>query len=195
MSPAPGTGPGGGLGEAEKAELLAYARAVIGAALGDSLAVLPADPERFGRDCGAFVSLHERGSLRGCIGRMSAEGLLVHTVAEMARAAAFEDPRFPRLRREELPEVAIEITVLSPMRAIDDPKEIEIGRHGVHLSLAGRSAVFLPQVAPEQGWGREELLDNLALKAGLPPASWNRSEARLSVFEGLVFGEAGGTRS
>ncbi len=168
---------------------LSYARAVIARTFGGPE---PREPSGGALDtvAGAFVSLHKRGALRGCIGRMSADVPLVRTIADMARAAAFEDPRFPPLRREELDELIIEITVLSPLHAIKDPQEIEIGRHGVQLTVGMRSAVFLPQVAPEQGWGVHELLDNLALKAGLPPSAWQRPDARLAVFEGVVFSEA-----
>lgn len=174
----------------QKRELLAYARAVIAAAFGDAEPPLPgASGAGYGAGCGAFVSLHSGGALRGCIGRMEAAGELTETLADMARAAAFQDPRFPALRRQELDGLKVEITLLAPMRRVASAEEIVVGRHGVHLHAAGRSAVFLPQVAPEQGWDRETLLDHLAMKAGLDPGAWRRPGAELKVFEGLVFGE------
>lgn len=140
---------------------------------------------------GAFVTLKRAERLRGCIGRMEGGGPLPALIAEMARAAAFEDPRFRPLGPGELDECSIEITLLGPRQEIGSVEEIEAGRHGVWLSLRGRSAVFLPQVAIEQGWDRKQLLDELALKAGLPPGSWADAKARLMVFEGLAFGESG----
>ncbi|MFZ4617206.1 MAG: AmmeMemoRadiSam system protein A [Rectinemataceae bacterium] len=140
---------------------------------------------------GAFVTLKRAGRLRGCIGRMEGGGPLPALIVEMARAAAFEDPRFRPLGPGELDECAIEITLLGPRQEIGSVEAIELGRHGVWLSLRGRSAVFLPQVATEQGWNRKQLLDELALKAGLPPGSWADEKATLMIFEGFVFGESG----
>ena len=97
------------------------------------------------------------------------------------------DPRFDALERKELDRVRIEISVLSPMQPVDDPETIVPGRDGVQLASGSRVAVFLPQVAKEQGWDREELLDNLSLKAGLKKGSWKQS--RLSAFQATVFGE------
>jgi AmmeMemoRadiSam system protein A len=138
---------------------------------------------------GAFVTLRSNGMLRGCIGRMEATGPLDATIVAMARAAAFEDPRFPPLERGELPAISVEVTLLGPRRPISAVEELEVGKHGVHLSLGSRSAVFLPQVAIEQGWDRPRLLRELCRKAGLDPEAWRSPEAVLSVFEGRVFGE------
>jgi uncharacterized protein, PH0010 family len=143
--------------------------------------------------CGAFVTLRSgKGSgapLRGCIGRMNSDESLLEVIREMAQAAAFEDPRFPPLNESEYPQVSVAITVLTPMRPIARVEEIEIGKHGVYLTKGFRQAVFLPQVAPEQGWDRTELLENLSLKAGLPPNAWRESDARFQVFEGKIFEE------
>jgi AmmeMemoRadiSam system protein A len=142
---------------------------------------------------GAFVTLRsgkgEGAPLRGCIGRMNAKESLIEVVREMARAAAFEDPRFPSLSATEYPGISVEITVLTPMRPINSVEEIEIGRHGVYLTKGWQQAVFLPQVATEQGWNREELLANLCRKAGLPSNAWKESDARFQVFEGQIFEE------
>jgi AmmeMemoRadiSam system protein A len=107
----------------------------------------------------------------------------------MALQAAFEDPRFRKVTLEEVPKLEIEISVLTPMTPVSGPEEIVVGRDGVLLQKGGRSAVFLPQVAPEQGWGRDEMLDNLSQKAGLSAKAW-REGTRFSTFQALVFGEA-----
>ncbi len=138
---------------------------------------------------GAFVTLHKEGNLRGCIGEIFPRRALVEAVAEQAVNAAFHDPRFPRLRAEELDEIDIEISALTAPHAVGSYEEIVVGRHGVVLSKKGRSAVFLPQVAPEQGWGVEETLTQLALKAGLGSNDW-KSGCEFKVFEAIVFGEA-----
>lgn len=137
---------------------------------------------------GAFVTLHKDGDLRGCIGEIEPEREVYRAVQDHALNAAFRDPRFPPLSAAELPAVDIEISVLTPPQEVSSWRDIEIGRHGVVLSKAGRRAVFLPQVAPEQGWDVETMLDYLAMKAGLARDAW-REGARFEVFEALVFGE------
>jgi len=102
--------------------------------------------------------------------------------------AAVNDPRFPPVQPEEIPHLHIEISVLTPLQPLDDYRRIEIGKHGVLLSKNGRRAVFLPQVAPEQGWDLEEMLTNLAHKAGLPGDAWKEG-ASFEVFEAIVFEE------
>jgi AmmeMemoRadiSam system protein A len=143
--------------------------------------------------CGAFVTLRSRtgpfAELRGCIGRMAASEPLVETVRAMAAAAAFEDPRFPAVAKGEYPDLVFEITALSPMRRIDDAAEIELGRHGVYMTKGWHSAVFLPQVAVEQGWDRETMLEHLCAKAGLPREAWKDPDALFQVFEGLIIEE------
>ena len=169
--------------------LLATARESIASSIEARKPSWPSEAESLDLPCGAFVTLHERGALRGCIGRMTSPDPLFETVRAMARAAAFEDPRFPPLDREELPSIDIEITVLSPLRRISSVSEIEVGRHGIYITRGWRSGVFLPQVATEQGWDRDTLLEEVCYKAGLPGDAWKSAEAVLQVFEGLVFGE------
>jgi AmmeMemoRadiSam system protein A/AmmeMemoRadiSam system protein B len=137
---------------------------------------------------GAFVSLHKHGQLRGCIGEIFPRRELYEAVAEQAVNAAFHDPRFPRLCEEELDEIDIEISALTTPHRVNSHEDIEIGRHGVVLYKGSRSAVFLPQVAPEQGWGLEETLTHLAGKAGLGPNDW-KDGCEFHVFEAIVFGE------
>ena len=139
---------------------------------------------------GAFVTLHRRGNLRGCIGEIVPTRELYLAVMDHALNAGLKDPRFPRVTAEEMAEIDVEISALSPPREVGSWRDIVIGRHGIVLAKDGRSAVFLPQVAPEQKWGIEETLTHLALKAGLDPDAW-REDAEFSVFEAVVFGEKG----
>ena len=139
---------------------------------------------------GAFVTLRRNGRLRGCIGVFSSQKPLYRTVAEMAAAAAFEDPRFPPLSPGELDAIDIEISALSPLREIKDPREIEIGRHGVYIIKGAHRGVLLPQVAAEEGFDRETFLDHTCLKAGLEPGCWKEG-ARILVFEAEIFSEGG----
>ncbi len=135
-----------------------------------------------------FVSLHTNGRLRGCIGSLQATEPLYRNVINNARGAAFQDPRFMPLQKQELENVTIEISVLTPPLPIAGPEEFEVGRHGIILRKGRYRSVFLPQVAPEQGWDRETTLDHLALKAGLRADAW-RKGASFDVFEAVVFGE------
>ncbi|MDR3145574.1 MAG: AmmeMemoRadiSam system protein A [Treponema sp.] len=141
------------------------------------------------KPCGAFVTLHKMGNLRGCIGRMSSPDMLEKTVQIMALEAAFGDPRFPPLTGDELPLCDIEISVLSPMRPCPDPQSVKVGVHGLCLSCRGRSGVLLPQVPIEQGWDRETFLKHICLKAGLPAGAYAEPDARLFIFTAVVFGE------
>ncbi len=149
-------------------------------------AAVPVPPEGvLHQPMGAFVTLHKNGSLRGCIGAMIGEKPLYLTVARMARAAAFEDHRFSPVRVEELGEITFDISVLSPLTPCPGPQAIIPGKHGVLLQARGRSAVFLPQVATEQGWSVADMLQNLCRKAGLPLDAWQDPDARLWWYEAL----------
>jgi AmmeMemoRadiSam system protein A len=146
------------------------------------------------QQCGAFVTLHKKESsgahnLRGCIGRMTANLPLEETVRVMAREAAFGDPRFPPLKSGELEQCHIEISALSPMTVCPDPRDVEVGVHGLYLTRGGRSGVLLPQVPVEQGWNQKEYLDYICVKAGLPPESYNAPDATLYTFTAVVFAE------
>jgi AmmeMemoRadiSam system protein A len=141
------------------------------------------------KPCGAFVTLHKAGNLRGCIGRMNAADALEKTVRLMALEAAFGDPRFPALTGDELALCDIEISVLSPMESCPDPQSVEVGVHGLYLNCRGRSGVLLPQVPLEQGWDRDAFLEHLCLKAGLSPGAYAEPGARLLTFTAVVFGE------
>jgi AmmeMemoRadiSam system protein A len=142
------------------------------------------------RPSGAFVSLHtHEGDLRGCIGSIHPVAPLCHAVSANAINAAFRDPRFYPLEREELPRIHIEISVMSPIEAVTDPEAIEVGRDGLIVSRGGRAGLLLPQVATEYGWDRETFLAQTCGKAGLPPDAWRRPDCRIERFSAEVFGE------
>ncbi|NQU94826.1 MAG: AmmeMemoRadiSam system protein A [Candidatus Omnitrophica bacterium] len=141
-------------------------------------------------EMGAFVTLHERGQLRGCIGNLQGHGPFYLTVRDMAVEAATGDPRFRPVTLEELKDIDIEISALSPMEKIDDPEKIETGTHGVLVKNGFRSGVYLPQVAIEAGWSREQFMNSLCgQKAGMPPDAWKKGECDIYIFTALVFGE------
>ena len=176
---------------ADKAELLRLARAAIASSLGDAETSVPSDAEMsaaLNADGACFVTLHLDGALRGCIGSLEAEVPLYRDVMDNACNAAFTDYRFSPVTQEELSRIDIEISVLTPSVPIDSPDEFIVGEHGIILEKGRYRAVFLPQVAPQQGWDRETTLTHLALKAGLKSTDW-RYGASFSVFKAVVFGE------
>lgn len=138
---------------------------------------------------GAFVTLHTKdGSLRGCIGNFVSNQPLYKTVQEMALAAAFRDPRFSPVLRDELDDLTIEISVLSPMKKIDDVKKIELGKHGIYIKKGFQSGTFLPQVATETGWNLEEFLGHCARdKAGIGWDGWKNAD--IYIYTANVFSE------
>ena len=136
--------------------------------------------------CGAFVSLHKHGRLRGCIGHFGEDVPLHEIVAEMAHAAAFEDPRFMPVTRDELDDIDIEISVLTPMRRIQSLDEFQLHKHGIYIKKGYRSGTFLPQVADEVNWTKEEFVGHCAQdKAGIGWDGWK--DAELYVYEAIVF--------
>jgi AmmeMemoRadiSam system protein B/AmmeMemoRadiSam system protein A len=151
--------------------------------------------EGFDRLSGAFVTLKEKGELRGCIGHIEGDMPLYRVVQEMAVSAAVSDPRFARLKPEELSQVKIEISILSPLRRVTDPEpqsdgtlQVQVGVHGLLISKGGREGLLLPQVPVEQRWDRKQFLEGLCQKAGLSAGCW-REGANLYAFTAVVFGE------
>ncbi|MFH1799330.1 MAG: AmmeMemoRadiSam system protein B [Candidatus Omnitrophota bacterium] len=139
---------------------------------------------------GAFVTLRMNGKLRGCIGRFNPSGPLYLMVQQMAISAASQDPRFKPVSTNELGQLEYEISVLSPLRKIEAADEIELGKHGVQVSKGSHHGVFLPQVATETGWSKEDFLGELcSQKAGLPRDCWKDPDVRLEVFSAEVFSE------
>jgi len=139
--------------------------------------------------CGAFVTIHKKGALRGCIGLVQASKPLYRSVREMAAAAAFDDPRFPPLSREEFNEIDIEISVMSPLKRIDGVSEIEVGKHGILMKRGFHQGLLLPQVATEQGWDRDTFLEHTCYKAGMGGDCWKSGDTEIYIFSAEVFGE------
>ena len=177
-----------GLTDTEKKTLLNLARTTIQArAAGQPLPACKEITQTLNEKRGAFVSLHLRGQLRGCIGFISAVKPLHQTIQEMAIAAGFQDPRFPPVGEHEISDLDIEISVLTPMLEISDIADIEVGRHGIMLVNGGSSGLLLPQVATEYGWGREKFLEHTCMKAGLHPDAWKDERTKIYVFSADIF--------
>lgn len=175
----------------EKREILTFVRNTIAAKFKNiNVEALSEMGGKMAQMCSCFVTLHKLdGALRGCIGNIGAHEALGDNIAHNAVNSAFGDPRFPQLAQDELSDIEIEVSILTPPRQVAAPEDFIIGEHGIILQCRGRSAVFLPQVAPEQGWDREETLTHLCYKAGLPFKAWQSEDAKLSVFTAIVFSE------
>jgi AmmeMemoRadiSam system protein B/AmmeMemoRadiSam system protein A len=145
-------------------------------------------PSRLLTQCGAFVTLHKDHNLRGCIGRFTAEEPLYKVVQEMSIASSTQDRRFLPVTPDELKDIELEISVLSPMKKIQSIEEIVLGKHGIYIKKGNRSGTFLPQVATETGWNLEEFLGHCSRdKAGLGWEGWK--DAEVYIYEALVFSE------
>ena len=136
---------------------------------------------------GVFVTLYKDGKLRGCIGHLRSKLPLYTLIPRVAKKAAFEDRRFPPVTCEELPEISVEVSVLTNPRPIKSYKEIDIKKHGIILHQGSKSAVFLPKVATDQGWNLDTTLTQLALKAGLSANAWKDRRTTFEVFESIDF--------
>ncbi|MBI5588452.1 MAG: AmmeMemoRadiSam system protein A [Deltaproteobacteria bacterium] len=177
------------LTEFEKETLLKTARASIETYVRDKTALEVELPNPGHLDCsGAFVSIHTGGRLRGCIGTFASPNPLYITVRDMAVAACSKDPRFVPVEPEELDEIMVEISVLSPLKEISDISEIEVGRHGLYITKGRFRGVLLPQVAVEYGFDREKFLEETCLKAGLDTFDWKEG-AHIFVFEAEIIKE------
>jgi AmmeMemoRadiSam system protein B/AmmeMemoRadiSam system protein A len=179
------------LNEEQKAKLLEIAKTSVEKyILENQLPSFEIDDPLLNEPLGAFVTLKKHGQLRGCIGRFEPDIPLYQVVSQMAVAAATQDTRFYPVQASELADLEYEISVLSPLRKINDWREIEIGKHGVQIRQGNRSGVFLPQVATENNWDLEEFMGNLCQhKAGLPRDCWKSDEVDIYVFTAEVFGE------
>ncbi|MFH1069293.1 MAG: AmmeMemoRadiSam system protein A, partial [Candidatus Glassbacteria bacterium] len=138
---------------------------------------------------GAFVTIKERGQLRGCIGMIVGMRPLVETVSEMAVAAAARDPRFNPVTVDELALLEVEISALSPITPVGDVSRIQVGRDGLIVRRGQFQGLLLPQVATEYGWDRDTFLAQTCRKAGLPPDAWKLKDTEISSFSAEVFGE------
>jgi AmmeMemoRadiSam system protein A len=174
----------------EKAELLRLAREGVAS---DLLGRAEPEPrllsDAMRRPCGAFVTLRQLGELRGCIGSLRATEPLHRTVVNMARAAAFEDPRFPALSRSELDSTRFEISRLGPLTRVS-AAEVVPGRHGLYIVRDAHRGVLLPQVAVEHGWDRDRFLAETCHKAGLAGNAWRDPHTEIYVFEAECFAES-----
>jgi len=175
----------------QKKNLLSIARRTIGEYLSSGKRPkLKADDPQLQLQRGAFVTLKKKGDLRGCIGRFTSNEPLYKVISDMAIEAAFGDPRFPELSREELDDVDIEISVLTEPQIIDDWKKIRLGVDGVIIRRGFSSGVFLPQVATETGWDLETFLKHLCQgKAGLPAECYKDPKTQISTFQAVIFSE------
>ena len=178
------------LSPADKQLLLQVARDSITAELqGKAATPVKASSPVLGELRGAFVSLHRRGQLRGCIGYIEAVKPLLETVREMAPAAAFHDPRFGPLRADELADLEIEISVLTPMRLIKSTDEIEVGRDGLYMVRGLNRGLLLPQVATQYHWDRRTFLEQTCNKAGLPLDAWKDPKTQIFIFRAEIFAD------
>lgn len=178
------------LGNRERQLLLELARRALVAAAErrESLEGAPQESQ-LGESFGAFVTLRKRGRLRGCIGQIGAERSLTEVIAHCARSAALEDPRFEPVRVEELREIEIELSVLSPLEEIS-PERIEVGKHGLMVSQGQRRGVLLPQVAVECHWAAGRFLEETCVKAGLERNASREPETKTYGFTAEVFAES-----
>lgn len=177
------------LSSREQETLLALARKSIELVLAGGPPEIREPSGSLAQARGAFVTLHCRGHLRGCIGRVMDLGSLASVVAECAAIAATADPRFSRLTPEDLAELEIEISVLSTLRRAT-ADEIEPGVHGLFVSLGAKRGILLPQVAEKHKWSREYFLQQTCYKAGLDADAWKNPQTRIEVFSAQVFSEA-----
>jgi AmmeMemoRadiSam system protein A len=178
------------LNNVEKKYLLTLARNVISLKVfGKSYPEEEAYSDTLNQKYGAFVTLHKNMSLRGCIGYVEGVYPLQQTITELALAAAFEDPRFPPVQKEELPDLHIEISILSPLKIIKSTDEIEIGKHGLIVEQNFFRGLLLPQVATEYNWDAMTFLRQTCLKAGLPEQAWKDKNTIIKIFTAEIFSE------
>ncbi|RMF65437.1 MAG: AmmeMemoRadiSam system protein A [Calditrichaeota bacterium] len=178
------------LSKEDQQTLLKLAREAIEARLrGEPIPVVETDSPRLREHRGVFVTLKVDHHLRGCIGMLNADRPLVETVGEIAAAAAFQDPRFPPLSPDELPQVSIEISVLAPLKRVSSVKKIKVRRDGLLIKKGRAQGVLLPQVASKNRWNRKTFLENACLKAGLEKDAWTEPEVEIMTFTAQVFEE------
>lgn len=180
----------------EKAYLFSIARKAISAYFSEEGKYYPTDvPEKFQKPMGVFVTLRRKGELCGCIGYPFPTTPLYQAIADNAVNAAFHDPRFPSLEKNWLPELEIEITILTLPKEIEykNPEElarkIKIGRDGLIIEYGPYTGLLLPQVPVEEGWDAKTFLSHLCMKAGLPPETWLSRPVRIKAFQGIILHE------
>ena len=172
------------LGVARKSAKLALARSPMSA--------FTSEDDLFNKNLGCFVTLHNQGQLRGCIGHFTPSTPLVATISEMGVSAAIKDHRFAQnpVTLAEMDTIDIEISVLSPMVLAENPLDLELGVHGIYIISGDRGGCFLPQVATETGWDKETFLSHCCRdKAGIGADAWRTGEAQVYLYTATVFGE------
>jgi AmmeMemoRadiSam system protein A len=180
------------MNDQQKQILLKVARDTVEAVIRKKKITTPeSDDPELNAPCGCFVTLKNRNRLRGCIGQFTSDGPLIELIAEMAKASATGDPRFldDPITVRELENLDVEISVLSPLKRTDDPLSLKLGVDGIYIKRGRASGCFLPQVATETGWGKEEFLSYCcAHKAGLAADAWKDSKTQVYLFTADVFG-------
>ena len=177
-----------GLTDEEKEILHKIARAAIESrCTGEKYPEIKITSKTLKEKRGAFVTLHKRGNLRGCIGYIRAQRPLHETIKEMALASAFQDNRFNPVKKGELKDIHIEISVLTPLKKIDSIEEIEVGKHGIYIIKGYHSGILLPQVATEYGWDRNTFLEHTCTKAGLPTDAWKKKDIEIYIYSADIF--------
>ncbi|HOK22885.1 MAG TPA: AmmeMemoRadiSam system protein A [Candidatus Hydrothermia bacterium] len=178
------------LNEKEKKILLELARKSIENKLKGEKEPFPeVETENLNVETGAFVTLKKNGVLRGCIGYIKGIKPLWEAIVDLAKESAFHDPRFPAVKLDEIKDIRIEISVLTPLRKIDNINEIQVGKHGLFIKRGFYQGLLLPQVATEENWDLQTFLDNTCLKAGLYPGCWKDEKTEIYIFEALIFSE------
>lgn len=179
------------LNNKQKIKLLEIARRAICTYISENRELsFEVDDEMLKKEYGVFVTIHKKGELKGCIGNILPQNKLYASVGELAIASAAKDSRFNPVTCDELDDIDIEISVLTPLKKVKSPDEIVIGRDGVIVKKGVHQGVYLPQVAKETGWSREEFLSNLCYsKAGLPPDAWKDEDVEIFIFQSEVFSE------
>lgn len=179
------------LNKEEKKKLLEIAKAsIIEAVTGNKQPEIEVTETRLKEKCGAFVTINKHGQLRGCIGYIIAVKPLHETVKDVARSAAVNDFRFKPVSKDELDNLEIEISALTPLKRITDIKEIEVGKHGLYMKRGFNSGLLLPQVATEYNWDRETFLGHTSRKAGLPIDAWKDNSTEIYIFSAEIFSES-----
>lgn len=179
------------LNKEQQVNLLKLARHTIADSLGLDAggAVTEFTDPVFSEKCGAFVTLHIHGNLRGCIGYIEGIKNIPDTIKEMALSSAFRDPRFRPLTKTEYGDIDIEVSVLSPIEKVDDINDIKVGRDGLIITKGYNRGLLLPQVPVEQGWDRDTFLTHTCYKAGLPGDAWKKGGVLIEKFSAQVFSE------
>ena len=180
------------MNDIQKKILLKIACDTVGSAIaGTPLPRLESDDPELNANCGCFVTLKNADRLRGCIGQFVSEMPLIKLIVAMAKASATSDPRFfaDPITAGELNELDIEISVLSELQLADDPLSLRLGTDGIYIKKAAATGCFLPQVATETGWTKEQFLSQCCMhKAGLPADAWRNPDTKVYLFSAEIFG-------